>query len=193
MKRSHIINALVLAGRNERKLTHLSNDALRKLMNLSSKKITAIKEEKAKQEAELFVRMEVRKEQQKEAARIERLATDKALLRAKRESEEKAAIKRFEVRGFVPLPKIGEITPEMSERINVRTELTRHNNAVNRAKLVLRVEGWSKQAEEAAKDAVIQRQCFIHSLPEEAQRQIRAQEYVQTTERPLFGSASFQK
>lgn len=192
MKRNQVIKTLVLAGRNERNLINLSNEALRKLLNLSAKKIAAAKEAKAKAEAELFVRMEIRKEQQREQSRIEKARTEKLILRAKRESEEKAAIKRFENRGFVPLPKIG-VTPEQAKRIEIREELARLTKAVEEAKQNLHGVRHDKAAAEAVADAVIQRKCFIESLPEEVQVQIRTEEYVRQTERPLFGSASFQK
>jgi len=184
---------LIEVGRNPEKTMRINDKELHHAYVVEGSKIEELHVKRAEHEALIAIRVAERAAQQKEEARLAKIVTDKAMLRAKRESEEKAAIKKFEVRGFVPLPKIGEITPAMAERINVRTELTRLNNAVNRAKLVLRVEGWNKQNEESAALAICERKCWIESLPEETQMKLRLEDYLLHTDRNVTGSASFQK
>lgn len=180
-------------GRKEKNLVGLDDKALGRIVNLESKKIKAIREEKAREYAMLTVRMGEQKERQREEARIEKIRTDRALLRAKREAAERIPTLRFVNRGFVPPAKIGVITTEMKERIEITTDLRDFDQAVEDAKLDIRSNGWSKEREEAGRQAVIRRSTYMASLPSEMREKLELERYLAKTERNVTGSSSFQK
>jgi hypothetical protein len=187
MKRSHIIATLVAVGHNERKLSSKSNDSLRKLLNLGNKKIQALREEKAKKEAELAARMKERAERQREEAKAESLRVSRQLLRSAREAKEMEPIKRFQKQGFKPLPRIGvRVTTEDP----IRQRLAELDAKVDKAKAALRNNRVTKDLSKAAALAVLERNCFVDELPESQRRRVVVEDYVRRTDRPLFGVKS---
>jgi len=185
MKRNQIIATLVSVGHKERNLQHKSNDALRKLMNLGSKKIAKIREEKAQREAELFVRMEEQKQKQREQSRCEALRLNRLTLRAAREAKEQEPIKRFQRQGFKPLPPIG-VRPTTTAP-TIRQRIAELDAKVEETKSALRSNRWTQQLADEAALAVLERKCFVDELPEQERRKVLAEDYVKRTTKPLFG------
>jgi hypothetical protein len=183
MKRHVMINALLSVGHNKRTLERKSNDSLKKLLNLANKKIQALREEKARKEAELSARMKERSEQQKEEARIEKIRLGRLILRAAREAKGQEAIRRFQSEGFKPLVRFGAAEPSFRQRL---AEL---DAKIEETKAALRSNRWTEQLSKAAALAVLERNCFVDEQPEEIQRKIRVEDYLRKTERPLFGAA----
>lgn len=184
---------LIEVGRNPEKTMRLNDEELHRAYVVEGSKIEELHAKRAEQEALMALRMAERAMQQKEQARRDAIHTDKAMLRAKREAQEREAINRHH---YTPLPRIGP-SQDQIDQLEIIEEIAKVERDIAAKAAVLRNPNLSNaqraETEVAYANAILYRNGIKSATPEVLRRNIDLNFYLKHTVRNVTGSASFQK